>query len=183
MVKTNDSEALKCTAAECCCADSMQNSETAGNQESLQQSVNPCDPGSCAPECACDFSAYSDLQEPVQAAPGQIAEDITPSDTVDMIDNRQNDPDMVILDVSTEGEFLGWHLEGSINMDFFSEQFREELDALDRSKKYIVFCKMGVRSKFAQNLMIKLGFKETYNVAGGRDRWQAEGLPHGVRSA
>jgi hypothetical protein len=40
---------------------------------------------------------------------------------------------------------------------------------------------MGGRSKMAQKMMKHIDFKKVYNIAGGRDRWQAEGLPFGSK--
>ena len=48
---------------------------------------------------------------------------------------------------------------------------------MDKSKTYVVYCKVGGRSKIAQKLMKQSGFRNVYNVIGGTLLWEEEGLP------
>jgi rhodanese-related sulfurtransferase len=83
---------------------------------------------------------------------------------------------LVILDVRTAPEYLAGHLNGSINLDFRSPSFADELNALDRSYAYLVCCRTGVRSSRAAALMKSLGFREVYDLAGGMVGWQEKGF-------
>ncbi len=83
---------------------------------------------------------------------------------------------LVILDVRTPQEYSFGHLNGSINLDFRSTSFADELAALDRGNAYLVYCRTGVRSGRAAALMKSLGFRELYNLAGGMVGWQREGF-------
>jgi len=83
---------------------------------------------------------------------------------------------LVILDVRTPQEYRSCHLFGSINLDFRSTSFADELAGLDRSKPYLVYCRTGVRSGQAAALMKSLGFRELYDLAGGIVSWQREGF-------
>jgi rhodanese-related sulfurtransferase len=83
---------------------------------------------------------------------------------------------LVILDVRTPQEYHSGHLNGSINLDFRSTSFADELTRLDRSKPYLVYCRTGVRSGRAAALMKSLGFREIYDLAGGMVGWQREGF-------
>ncbi len=83
---------------------------------------------------------------------------------------------LVILDVRTPQEYRSGHLFGSINLDFRSTSFADELAGLDRSKPYLVYCRTGVRSGRATALMKSLGFRELYDLAGGIMSWQREGF-------
>jgi len=65
-----------------------------------------------------------------------------------------------------------------MSIDFFSRSFKDDLFLLDNNKTYVVICKVGIRSEIAMNLMIKMGFKEVYNVLGGDDRWIAQETPY-----
>lgn len=82
----------------------------------------------------------------------------------------------VILDVRTPQEYRSGHLFGSINLDFRSTSFADELAGLDRSKPYLVYCRTGVRSGRAAALMKSLGFRKLYDLAGGIVNWQREGF-------
>jgi rhodanese-related sulfurtransferase len=83
---------------------------------------------------------------------------------------------LVILDVRTPQEYRSGHLNGSINLDFRSTSFADELVVLDRSKPYLVYCRTGVRSGRAATLMKSLGFREIYDLTGGIAEWQREGF-------
>ncbi|MFC2011237.1 rhodanese-like domain-containing protein [Chloroflexota bacterium] len=107
----------------------------------------------------------------------RIAKDIIPQEAFTLIQNNQNKPDFAILDVRTPEEFTDGHIENAINIDFYSETFRDELDNLDKNKTYLIYCHSGSRSGKALNIMKGLNFKEVYNVSGGIMAWNAEGLP------
>ncbi len=109
--------------------------------------------------------------------PVQIIEDITPQEAFTSIQENQNNADFVILDVRTAEEFASGYIEDALNIDFYSETFRDELDNLDKNKTYLVYCRSGVRSRGAVDIMEELGFKEVYNILGGMIEWQAEELP------
>lgn len=110
-------------------------------------------------------------------APEGIFRNISPSEASRML---IRDPHGIRwLDVKTEAEFRARHLPGSLNLDFFSPTFKDDLFALDKGARYVVICKIGMRSEIAMNLMRKMGFVEVYNVAGGDDRWEAEEIPYG----
>jgi len=83
---------------------------------------------------------------------------------------------LVILDVRTSPEYVLGHLIGSINLDFRSPSFRDEIARLDRDKAYLLYCRTGRRSARAAMLMISLGFMELYNLTKGIEQWQREGF-------
>jgi rhodanese-related sulfurtransferase len=106
----------------------------------------------------------------------QIIEDITPQEAFTLIQDNQNNPDFVIIDVRTPEEFAEEHIENAINMDYYSETFRDELNNLDKNKTYLVYCRSGKRSGNALDIMKELNFREAYNI-GGITEWKAAGLP------
>ena len=107
----------------------------------------------------------------------QIIENITPPEAFTLIQDNQNNPDFVILDVRTPEEFTDGHIENAINLDYYSETFRDELNKLDEGKKYLIYCRSGNRSGKALNIMQELNFREVYNMSGGILEWEAAGLP------
>ena len=107
----------------------------------------------------------------------QIIQDITPQEAFTLIQENQDNPDFVIIDVRTPQEFAEEHIENAANIDFYSETFRGELDNLDKNKTYLIYCRVGGRSGSALNIMAELNFKEVYNILGGINQWKAEGLP------
>ncbi len=109
--------------------------------------------------------------------PIQIIEDITPQEAFTLIQDNQNNPDFVIIDVRTRQELTDGHIENVINIDFYSETFRDELNNLDKNKKYLIYCRSGNRSGKALDIMAELSFEEVYNMLGGMIEWNAAELP------
>ncbi len=104
-------------------------------------------------------------------------EDITPQEAFILIQNNQNNPDFVIIDVRTPAEFAEEHIENATNIDFYSEAFQDMLNKLDKNKTYLIYCRSGARSGTALDIMAELNFREVYNISDGIVSWQSEGLP------
>ncbi len=88
-----------------------------------------------------------------------------------------SDEEIVLIDVRTPNEYNAGHINGAINIDVNSVDFINKINELDKNKKYIVYCRSGVRSKHACEIMEKMGFKEVYNMDGGILSWEGEKLP------
>lgn len=85
----------------------------------------------------------------------------------EFIQIAENTPDAIIIDVRTPAEFAGGKLPGAKNIDFFSKDFANQIDTLDRDKTYLLYCRSGNRSGQACNIMAGRGFTKLYNMAGG----------------
>jgi rhodanese-related sulfurtransferase len=107
----------------------------------------------------------------------QLSKDIFPAEAWELISKNREGDDLVIIDVSTPQEYKDLHLEGAINMNLISRFFKTRLDVMNKSRIYVVYCKVGGRSKIAQKLMQQLGFRTVYNIVGGTLLWEKEGLP------
>ncbi|HEU4497384.1 MAG TPA: rhodanese-like domain-containing protein [Flavobacterium sp.] len=84
----------------------------------------------------------------------------------------QEDENAIILDVRTEDEFSRGQIPGARNIDIYKGQgFIYEIEELDKSKNYYVYCQAGVRSAKACTIMNSLGFEKTFNLAGGMSNW------------
>lgn len=90
---------------------------------------------------------------------------------------RDAPDDLVILDVRTPEEFAGGHLEGAVLIDFYSDDFAEQLADLDPSVPYLVYCRSGNRSGQATATMEGLGFSDVSDIDGGILAWDEAGLP------
>ncbi len=108
---------------------------------------------------------------------GQIIENVSPQEALNLIQENQNNPDFVILDVRTAEEVADGHIEEAINIDFYSETFRDEIDRLDKNRTYLIYCRSGGRSGNALDIMAELNFREVYNISDGIIAWEAAGLP------
>lgn len=87
----------------------------------------------------------------------------------------KQDENAVILDVRTEGEFIEGFIPDAINIDIHKGQgFIYQLEELDKTKNYYVYCRSGARSEQACNVMNQLGFENAYNLVGGIMQWEGE---------
>lgn len=87
----------------------------------------------------------------------------------------KHDKDAVILDVRTPEEVEDGYLPDSKNIDIYKGQgFVEEIEKLDKSKNYYIYCRSGQRSAQACQLMDQMGFNNTYNLRGGMLEWEGE---------
>lgn len=116
-------------------------------------------------------------EETATQPPEQQIYDVSVDKANDLIQENADNPDFIILDVRTPEEFDGGYIEGAINIDYYSEDFRTQLDPLDKDKAYLIYCRSGKRSADARDAMAELGFMEIYNMSGGIMEWEAQGLP------
>jgi len=101
-----------------------------------------------------------------------MAEDITQEEWQEQI---AGDSNAVILDVRTEEEVEDGYIPNMTNIDIRQGQgFLDEIEKLDKSKNYYVYCRSGARSAQACNLMEQMGFETTYNLLGGFMEWDGE---------
>lgn len=86
----------------------------------------------------------------------------------------ENTKDLVLLDVRTLAEVESGKIEGCEHIDVLRKDFGAKVDALDKSKPYLVYCKSGGRSARAVKIMQEKGFTEVYNLEGGITAWNAK---------
>ncbi|MBD0830583.1 rhodanese-like domain-containing protein [Aestuariibaculum sediminum] len=77
-----------------------------------------------------------------------------------------------LLDVRTPEEYAEGHLEGALNINYFSETFKDEAFKLDKNKKVLVYCKSGKRSSKSAIILKALGFSKIYSIEGGITAWK-----------
>lgn len=94
---------------------------------------------------------------------------INQKELVDIIDNRGG----ILLDVRRPDEWARGIIPNAKKINFLNpSEFNSEINKLDKSKSYVIYCKSGQRSAKACQLMDAIGFGETYNLQGGIMRWR-----------
>jgi rhodanese-related sulfurtransferase len=121
------------------------------------------------------LGCVEESQENKSKANEQIIKDISNEESYKMIIENKTNSNFIILDVRTPEEFAEGHIEDSINIDFYSETFYSELDKLDKSKSYLIYCRTANRSGQALDIMENLDFSEVYNMLGGIVEWESNG--------
>ena len=81
----------------------------------------------------------------------------------------------VLVDVRTPEEFGEGHLEGALNIDWFSPEFDAQWASFDKDKPVYVYCKVGGRSAKAKEKLRAMGFSHVVNLTGGYDAYLAAG--------
>ena len=79
--------------------------------------------------------------------------------------------DLVLLDVRTPTEYINGHLISAVNINYYGENFDDEIDKLDKLKPIVVYCKSGGRSSKSALKLVEKGFEKIYNLKGGFDQW------------
>lgn len=86
-----------------------------------------------------------------------------------------NDSNAVILDVRTDAEVAEGIIPNAIHLDIYKgQEFINELETLDKTKNYYVYCRSGNRSGQACAIMEQLGFNNAYNLEGGMLQWTGD---------
>ena len=109
--------------------------------------------------------------------PEQRIYDVTVAKASNLIQENAGNPDFIIIDVRTPEEYSGGYIEGAINIDFYADDIRAQLNTLDKNKSYLIYCRSGRQSSNTRDIMAELGFKEVYNMSGGIDEWETKSLP------
>ena len=103
------------------------------------------------------------------AKPGAVAPDA--------FEKAIGTPRAQLLDVRTAGEFAGGHLKDARNMDWTNGQLQSGMATLDKNAPVLVYCASGRRSAAAREALLKAGFKDVTDLAGGIQAWTANGKP------
>jgi CoA-disulfide reductase len=109
---------------------------------------------------------YSSAKDPVNMA-GFVAQNVLEGRadviTPDELLSRGSENAM-LLDVRTETEFSGGHLDGAVNIPV--DNLRGRLQELDKNKEILVYCQVGLRGYIASRILKQNGFN-TKNLTGG----------------
>jgi len=101
---------------------------------------------------------------------------VSAREAADLIGKHHGDNEFAILDIRTPGEFQSGHLAKSIPIDFYSPTFADQLNRLNKTKTYLVYCRTGNRSTKSLELFKKLKFQKVYHMTSGISAWTSEGF-------
>ena len=91
------------------------------------------------------------------------------------LEQLSQDQNAQILDVRTEEEVEEGTIPNAIHIDLYlGQEFIDQIEVLDKSKNYYIYCRSGGRSAQACAVMNQLGFAKTYNLLGGFSEWEGE---------
>ena len=89
----------------------------------------------------------------------------------------RNLEDLFVLDVRSAGEFEGdlGHLRGARLIPL--DELRERLEEVPRDRPVVTVCQSGKRSGMAAEILLKSGYEQVANIAGGLIQWSRLALP------
>ncbi|MFP5342726.1 MAG: rhodanese-like domain-containing protein [Candidatus Limnocylindria bacterium] len=91
---------------------------------------------------------------------------------------REDTARPILLDVREADEFRAVRAPGAALVP--TSVFAARVGELPTDRPLLVVCHLGSRSAAVTGFLLRSGFSDVVNVAGGMDAWQAAGLP--VRS-
>lgn len=85
-----------------------------------------------------------------------------------------------LIDVRTTGEVSEGYIKNTKHFfNVSSGDFEQKIATLDKTKKYLVYCRSGARSQRASKKMIAAGFQNIYNLEGGISSYSGEVIRQG----
>ena len=98
--------------------------------------------------------------------------DISPKDLNQIFNKKLSEN--IILDVRTKEECFESKIPGSLNIDYYSENFKNNLDSLNKDLNYYIYCRSGNRSGKTVMILREKGFNNVFNLEGGILAWKKE---------
>ena len=90
---------------------------------------------------------------------------------------RDKDPKLCLIDVRELHEWKALRIPGSLHIPKDEITSRIEAEIPNRETPIYLHCKGGVRSLYAANCLLEMGYKEVYSVDGGIAEWAMFGYP------
>jgi len=80
---------------------------------------------------------------------------------------RESSEKYIFIDIRERAEYEKSHIEGAINIPYSDYDFDEQIDEFSKNENYIMYCKKGICSLKAIEIMKEYGFKNLYNLENG----------------
>ena len=86
-----------------------------------------------------------------------------------------NQGKVTILDVRSNDEFSGGHLQQSKNIPL--DQLGNRASEIDKQNPVLLVCGVGTRAARGASVLQRAGFEKVYVLGGGFNEWRSQGLP------
>lgn len=83
----------------------------------------------------------------------------------------------LLIDVREDNERADGSPVGALGLSRGFLELRIEQHAIDRDQEILLICGSGQRSLLAAESLQRMGYRQVHSVAGGFNRWKADGLP------
>jgi len=123
-----------------------------------------------------DYEAFCGVSSLAEARAESRISDLAPRDLAERIGAGQ---ELQLIDVREPWEWEISRIPGGRLIPLAT--LESALGTIDRSKEVVIYCKSGVRSLRAAELLVEHGFERVANLSGGVQRWSEEVDPTVVR--
>ncbi|NQE05545.1 Thiosulfate sulfurtransferase GlpE [ANME-1 cluster archaeon GoMg1] len=84
----------------------------------------------------------------------------------------ENPEEIILLDIRSEEEYSIEYISGAKHIPL--PELENRIGELNKTKNIIVYCKNGVRSREASEILVPQGFERVYNMLGGIEEWRVK---------
>ena len=105
-----------------------------------------------------------------------MAQSLTPANADTLIRHHFADSSFIIMDVCTDANYASRHLQNAVHHYVYSATFASDLDAMNKSKRYLLTCTSGSMSLTAMSTMNTKGFLHYNDISGGVTNWVSAGF-------
>ena len=116
------------------------------------------------------------FSQPVSVIASEITKEgyinISSKEAMQIINTYQN---VIILDIRDRSYFESGHLTGAVSMPL--PEFERGITNFRKDMTFILYCQNGQKSRLACGMLIKKGFKSTFNLVNGINEWKETGYP------
>lgn len=92
-------------------------------------------------------------------------------------EQKMKEEGVQLIDVRTPSEYAEGHLANAVNININDSDFKAKIEALDKTKPILVYCKSGGRSGRACSQLKEMGFTTIIDLDGGITDWKAHEKP------
>ena len=85
------------------------------------------------------------------------------------------DSEYTLIDVRTQDEFDLGHINSAINLDFYSDTFKNNILSLPKNETIVLYCRTNNRSSKTATILQENGYRNILVIKGGISEWVKNG--------
>ena len=85
------------------------------------------------------------------------------------------DSEYILIDVRTQDEFDLGHINSAINLDFYSNTFKNDILSLPKNETIVLYCRTNNRSSKTATILQENGYRDILVIKGGITEWVKNG--------
>lgn len=82
-----------------------------------------------------------------------------------------------LIDIRTPKEYNGGYIKNAVNINFFDDDFMEQMSKLNKDEVLYIYCRSGGRSGSASEKLEEAGFTKVYDLGVGMKGWRKKDKP------